>query len=179
MAGSYGFKQNPKRKLVNNNSNEVLKEFSDPLCGVLFPGQSIELNKRETTDIKWNREFLIKSTTQEQAVFVNSHSQEIEKSINELRAEIKKLIETTENLDQDVVQSTEQNIVDFNEYQLNFLQRIKMIVINFRKNITEASIWLESFNHKKNKKNAFWNKAKSGGQKYMESSEHTVARSAN
>lgn len=179
MAGSFGSKPDPKRKLVNNNSNEVLKEFSDPFRGVLFPGQSIELNKKETTNIKWNREFLTKSVTQEQAVFVNNHSQEVEKAINDLRIEIKKLIETTENLEQDVIQSTEQNIVDFSEYQLNFFQRIKMIIINFRKNISEASNWLESFNHKKGKKNAFWNKAKTGGQKYMESSEHTVARSAN
>lgn len=179
MAGGYGSKLDPKRKLTSNNSNEVLKEFSDPFRGVLFPGQSIELNKKETTDIKWNREFLIKSVNQEQAIFVSNNSKEIEKAINDLRLEIKKLIETTENLEQDVIQSTEQNIVDFNEYQLNFFQRIKMIIVNFRKNINEASNWLESFNHKKSKRNAFWNKAKSGGQKYMESSEHTVARSAN
>jgi len=184
MAGGFGSKHDPKRKLVNNN-NEILKDFSDSsapknenkLFGILFPGQSIELNKKETTNIKWNREFLTKSITQEQAIFVNSHSQEVEKAISELQAEIKKLVEVTENLEQDVVQSTEQNIVDFNEYQLNFFQRIKMIVINFRKNITEASNWLESFNHKKSKR--YWNKAKSGGQKYTDSGEHTVARSAN
>jgi hypothetical protein len=70
-------------------------------------------------------------------------------------------------------------VVEFSEYQLNFFQRIKMIIINFRKNITEAGVWLESFNHKKGKKNAYRNKSKSGGQKYTDSGEHSAARSAN
>jgi len=189
MAGSYGSKQDPKKNF-NKNNNEVLKDFSDSsvkksetkLFGTLFPGQSIEVNKKETTtNISWNREFLTKSATKEQAIFVNQHSQEVEKAINELRLEIKNLIKTTENLNQEITQSTEQNIADFSEYQLNFFQRIKMIVINFRQNITEASVWLESFNHKKNKKNAFWNKAKSknGGEQYLMSNEHSASRSAN
>lgn len=188
MAGVYGSKPDPKNKgFIKNNNSEILKDFHDSsstksenkLFGTLFPGQSIEINKKETTDIKWNREFLVKSVTQEQAIFVNNHSQEIEKAINDLRLEIKKLTQTTENLDQEVIQSTEQNIVDFSEYQLKFFQRIKMIIVNFRKNMNEASNWLESFNHKKSKKNAFWNKAKSGGQKYQESGEHSASRSAN
>lgn len=176
MAGGYGFKQDPKRKLANN-SNEVLKEFSDPLRGVLFPGQSIEVNQKENIDIKWNREFLIKSTSQEQAIFVNNHSQEVERAINELRLEIKKLIETSEDLNQEVISAVSQNVFEFNEYQLNFFQKIKMIIINFRQNIAEASIWLENFNRKKSKR--YWNKVKNGGQKYQDSGEHTVARSAN
>jgi hypothetical protein len=124
MAGSYGFKSNLKGK-VASNSNETLKNFPDPFRGVLFPGQSIELNSKETINTKWNREFLTKTITQEQAIFVNSNNKEIEKAINELRLEIKNLIETTENLAQEIQISTESNIVDFNEYQLNFFQRIK------------------------------------------------------
>jgi hypothetical protein len=189
MAGGYGSKPDPKNKGFLKKNNEILNNFSDfsakktenKLFGILFPGQSIELNKKETTNISWNREFLTKSTTQEQAIFINQHSKEIEKAINDLRLEIKNLIKTTENLNHEIIQSAEQNIVDFSEYQLNFFQRIKMIVINFRQNITEASVWLESFNHKKNKKNAFWNKAKSknGGEQYLMSSEHSASRSAN
>lgn len=182
MAGGYGSKIDPKRKLVSSNNNEILKEFSDPFRGVLFPGQSIEINKKETTtNISWNREFLTKNTNQEQAIFVNNHSQEVEKAINELRLEIKNLKETTEDLNQEIIKTVEQNVVEFSEYQLNFFQRIKIFVVNFRKNITEASVWLESFNHKKSKKNTFWNKAKSknGGEQYLNSSEHSASRSAN
>jgi len=189
MAGGYGSKQDPK-KSFNKNNNEILKDFpnssakksANNLFGTLFPGQSIEINKKETvTNVSWNREFLIKSTSQEQAIFVSQHSKEVEKAINELRLEIKNLIKTTENLNQEIIQSVEQNVADFSEYQLNFFKRIKMIVINFRQNITQASVWLENFNHKKNKRNAFWNRAKSknGGEQYLMSSEHSASRSAN
>ncbi len=180
MAGGYGSKPDPKRKLISNNSNEVLKEFSNPFCGILFPGQSVEINKKEaTTNIRWNREFLIKSVKEEQSIFVNSHSQEVEKAINNLRLEIKKLVEVTQDLNHEIVQTVQQNVVDFSEYQLNFFQRLKMIIVNFRKNISEAGVWMESFNHKKSKCNAYRNKAKSGGTKYTDSGEHAVARSAN
>lgn len=190
MAGVYGSKPDPKNKGFTKKNNEVFNDFTDSsakksetkLFGTLFPGQSIDINKKETTtNISWNREFLFKTTTQEQAIFVNQHSQEIEKAINELRLEIKNLAKTTENLNQEIIQSIEQNVADFSEYQLNFFQRIKIIIVNFRQNITEASVWLESFNHKKNKKNAFWNKAKSknGGEQYLMSGEHSASRSAN
>jgi len=190
MAGSFGSKPDPKNKnFIKNNNSEILKDFSNSstlksenkLFGTLFPGQSIEINKKETNNINWNREFLTKTVVQEQAIFINNHSQEVEKTINDLRLEIKKLIETTEDLEQNVIQSTEQNIVDFCEYHLNFFQRLKMIIVNFRKNINEAGVWMESFNHKKNKKNAFWNRAKSknGGEQYLNSSEHSASRSAN
>ena len=189
MAGSYGSKPNPKNKgYIKNNNNEALKDLStapakkseNKLFGILFPGQSVEINKKETTtNISWNREFLIKSVVKEQSIFINNHSQEVERTIKELRLEIKKLIEVTENIDQSVVQSTEQNVVDFSEYQLNFFQRLKMIIVNFRKNISEAGVWMESFNHKKSKCNAYRNKSKSGGTKYTDSGEHAVARSAN
>jgi hypothetical protein len=189
MAGGYGSKQNPKNKsFTKNNSSEILKDFPDSsankkspsLFGTLFPGQSIELNKKETvTNIHWNREFLVKSTSQEQTIFVKNQSQEIEKAINELRLEIKNLVQTTENLNQEIKQTVDQNVAEISQYQLKFFERIKMFIVNFRKNINEASIWLESFNHKKSKKNAFWNKSKAGGQKYQESGEHSASRSAN
>lgn len=190
MAGGYGFKQDPKNKhFIKNNNSEVLKDFPDSpikksdnkLFGTLFPGQSIELNKKENTDIKWNREFLIKSVNQEQAIFVSDKNQETQKEIKELLLEIKKLTESTDNLEIEIQQASFQEITEVNEYQLNFLQRLKIIIVNFRKNINEAGVWLESFNHKKSKKNAFWNKARSknGGEQYLMSSEHSASRSAN
>jgi len=191
MAGSFGSKPNPKNKgFTKNNNSEILKDFSDSsvqksefkLFGTLFPGQSIEINKKETaTNIKWNREFLTKSATQEQAIFVSDKNQETQKEIRELLLEIKKLGESTDNLQSEVQQASFQEIVEINEYQLNFLQRLKMVIVNFRQNINEAGVWLEGFNHKKSKKNAFWNKAKSknGGEQYLNSGEHSASRSAN
>ena len=58
MAGSYGSKPDPKNKgFIKNNNSEILKDFPNSsvqksefkLFGTLFPGQSIEVNKKETT----------------------------------------------------------------------------------------------------------------------------------
>ncbi|MFA5750233.1 MAG: DUF5660 family protein [Candidatus Shapirobacteria bacterium] len=190
MAGGFGFKQNSKNKnFVKNNSSEILNNFQDSsekiipnLFGTLFPGQSIEFNHSEKQkDINWNKEFLTQSLSQEQAIFINNHDEEVEQTIKQLRLEIKKLSEDTEDLDIQVQQTIFQDTFEINQYQLNFFERIKRLIINFRQNINKANIWLESFNHKKSKRNAFWNKAKSknGGEQYLMSSEHSASRSAN
>ena len=190
MAGGFGQKPNSKNKSIKRNSSEILKDSpssfdqKNKLSGVLSPGESIDFN-REKKPINWNREFLSQSIKQEQTVFVNQHSQEIKQEIQELRSEIKKLVQEAQDLSSevtDIENAVDQNITDFSEYQLNFFARIKIFIINYRKNISEAQIWLESFNAKKSRKNAFWNKAKNkknGGEQYLMSGEHSASRSAN
>ncbi len=192
MAGGFGFKLNPKNKnLTKKNNSEVLKDLSDTsvkkntpnLFGTLFPGQSIEINpSSKEPKINWSQEFITKSLTQEQSLFVNQHTQEIQKSIQEIHFEIKKLVKSTENLDNEIQQATCQNIPDTNEYQIKFLQRIKNLIIKFRQNVDQSCVWLNSLNHKKSRKNAFWGNVKNkknGGEQYLFSSEHSASRSAN
>jgi len=191
MAGGFGSKLNPKNKSFNikKNNSEILKEFPDnsvpnkpKLSGTLFPGQSINLNQEEQPKTNFTREFLAKTVNQEHAIFVNQHTQEVKQAINELKTEIQKLVISTENLDQEITQAAEQNISDTNEYQLNFLQRIRNLITQFRQNIDESCIWLQNFNRKKSRKNAFWGNVKNkknGGEQYLFSGEHSVARSAN
>ncbi len=192
MAGGFGSKSDPKNKnLIKKNNSEILKEFSDnsssksetKSSGKLFLGQSVHLNQESqpNNSINWNREFLTKTANEAQPLFINQHHQEIQQAINEILTEIKKLELSTDNLSHEVVQATGQNIPEANEYQLKFLQRIRNIIIQFRRNIDQSCIWMESFNRKKSRKNAFWNKAKSknGGEQYLFSGEHSASRSAN
>ena len=192
MAGGFGSKSDPKNKnLIKKNNSEILKEFSDSSSskseikpsGKLFLGQSIHLNQESqpNNSINWNREFLTKTANEAQPLFINQHHQEIQQAINEILTEIKKLELSTDNLSHEVVQATGQNIPEANEYQLKFLQRIRNIIIQFRRNIDQSCIWMESFNRKKSRKNAFWNKTKSknGGEQYLFSGEHSASRSAN
>ncbi len=192
MAGGFGFKLNPKNKnSIKKNNSEVLKDLPDTsvkkntpkLFGTLFPGQSVEINpSSKEPKINWSQEFITKSLTQEQSIFVNQHTQEIQKSIQEIRLEIKKLAESTQNLDNEIEQATYQNIPDANNYQIKFLQRVKNLIIKFRQNVDQSCVWLNSLNHKKSRKNAFWGNVKnkkSGGEQYLFSSEHSVSRSAN
>jgi hypothetical protein len=193
MAGGFGSKFDPKNKRsVKKNNSEILKEFSDisqvksepKLFGRLFPGQSIHLNqeKQPNKDIDWNREFLTKTATEAQPLFVNQHHQEIQQAINEILDEIKKLKLSTDNLTHEIDQASEQNIPEANEYQLKFLQRIKNIIIQFRQNIDQSCVWMECFNRKRSRKNAFWGNVrnkKNGGEQYLFSGEHSASRSAN
>lgn len=185
MAGGNFFNKNPKGNKYSPvfNNTETLKDSHtspnkapDFLSGILNPGESITFKKEQNQPEKPKfTDYLGK----EQSLFVNEHQNEVEKTINDLRLEIKKLIQVSENISDEIKQSVDQNIAEISEYQLNFFQRIKVLVIGFRQQISEASVWMETFNHKKKKCNAFRNKAKTGGQQYQDSSEHAVARSAN
>jgi len=171
-------------------TNETLKEFDSPVrpeskknkSGTLSPGESISFDKEKNNSINWSREFLLGSVQKEETVARQKKDQDVKKAIQELRQEIKKLIESTEGLEKEIANISEQNIVEFNTYQLNFLMRVKTFIVNFSKNISQASSWLESFNHKKSRKNAFWGQVKNkknGGEQYLFSNEHTASRSAN
>lgn len=185
MAGGNSLNKNPKGNKYSPvfNNTEILNDSHTShnkaptlLSGILNPGESINFKKEQNQPEKPKFvDYLVK----EQSLFVNEHQNEVEKAINDLRLEIKKLIQVSENIGEEIKQSVDQNVAEISEYQLNFFKRIKTLVIGFRQQISEASIWMESFNHKKKKCNAFRNKAKSGGQQYQDSSEHAVARSAN
>ena len=190
MAGGFGSKRDPKNKTISSkNTSEILKDFPDnhvtpKKSGTLFPGQSIRFGSAETkpSQINWNREFLTKPLSQEQSLFVNQRLQETNVAIEELRQEIKNLIHSTDNLETEIIQTANQNIAEVSQYQVNFLTRIKNLIINFRKNIDQSCLWLENFNRKKSRKNAFWSTVrnkKGGGEQYLLSSEHSVSRSAN
>lgn len=192
MAGGFGFKLNPKNNnLTKKNSSEILKDFPDSsvkkntpkFFGTLFPGQSVDINpSSKESKINWSQEFITKSLTQEQSLFVNQHTQEIQKTIHDIRFEIKKLAESTQELDYEVQQAIYQNIPEASEYQITFLQRIKTLIIKFRQNVDQSCVWLNSLNHRKSRKNAFWGNVKNkknGGEQYLFSSEHSASRSAN
>lgn len=188
MAGGNFFTKKPQKgnlyKSVFDNT-EILKDsssnstitISSILNGVLRPGETIDFS---TEQRKPEKPKFVDYIQKEQSIFINQHQNEIEKAIQDLRQEIKNLIKTTENLDHEVEQSVNQNIAEVSKYQVTFLERIKNLIMQFRRNITEAGAWLESFNHKKKKRNAFWNQAKSknGGEQYLMSSEHSASRSA-
>ena len=187
MAGGNSSVKNPQKGKYNPafDSAEVYKApasntntISSILNGVLRPGETIDFSQEIKTPEKLKFDNYLQK---EQSLFINQHTQEIEKTINDLRLEIKNLAQSTENLDHEIEQSIDQNVAEISKYQLTFFERIKNLIIQFRRNINEAGVWLESFNHKKSKRNAFWNKARSknGGEKYLNSSEHAVARSAN
>jgi hypothetical protein len=196
MAGGFGSKQSSKNHQFSKNSfnnSEVLKSSDSfyqsekpakiQFGGVLKLGQPAELSKSPKIESNWKKEFLNVSYLQkEQENILNHQQSELKKTIEDLKGEIKKLIVASEGLENEVEQAAAQPIAENNQYQLNFLQRIRQLIINFTRNISQAKVWLESFSRKKQKRNAFWNNVKNkkgGGEQYLFSNEHSVARSAN
>jgi len=194
MAGGNSMgKIDPKKNNLfgNSTSSEVLKDsqvnaapkkFS--LRGVLGLNQTVEFNKNTPKTENWGKEFFgnINLLQQQEKNIFDQHQKELEKAVTELQEEIKKLTHSTDNLEKDVQNIPLENIPEASEYQINFLLRIKNFIANFRKNINEAGVWLESFTNKKKKKNYFWNMArdkKKGGDQYLNSNEHSAARSVN
>jgi len=196
MAGSFVFKTNNKQKQKLGSNNEKIaesihsfapdtqkpKKTNSGLRGVLGLNQKVELNK-STPKEPWNQEFLkgISHLVNEEKVLLDSKQKEIQNAIDDIRQEIKKLYQSSQVLDREITKTVFQPVIESNQYQLNFLIRLKNIIIGFRQNISEASVWLESFQSKKRKKNAFWSKVKSktGGEQYLNSGEHSASRSIN
>ncbi|MFA5828189.1 MAG: DUF5660 family protein [Candidatus Shapirobacteria bacterium] len=189
MAGGYLLKPSTNKTgnyKVNGFSNEIIKGDRDEapkkktgLMGILGLGQSVEISKPK---LSWGNEFLggVSHLQQEENLLLKNQQTELKKTIESLQQEIKKLIKATDSLNTDVEKIALEPIVEVSEYQLHFLDRVKIFIANLRKNLSQASTWLESFQSKKRKKNAFWSKVKNkkeGGEQYLFSGEHSAARS--
>jgi len=168
MAGGNLFSSKSKKP-----TNEVLFENQNER-----PKTAVKKEYRSPESIK--QQFLVEYQHKDKVLF--DHRQiETQQRIEEIRQELKKLVHETQELDNQIINAAESNVFEYNIYQLSFLDRIKSIIINIRLNISEASNWFESFVGKKKKRNCFWNKTKSkhGGSQYLQSGEHSAARSAN
>lgn len=198
MAGGFGVKTDPKWKHLNKNSfsSEVLKDspqvksspktetkFSFGLNGILGLNQTVELNKQKD-NLKQENKSLFNSINyleKDFKVLLDTKQQELAKSIDELRFEIQKLVKNTANLEKEVEIAAITPVVEANEYQVSFLNRLRIFIVNFNQSISEAGIWLDSMSKRKKKKNYFWSTVKNkkaGGEQYLFSNEHSVARSA-
>jgi len=192
MAGGFLLKTSQKNKQNKSNgfNNEILKEssVSKPksltLSGILGLNQTVELNKPPQKPERSEKEFLkyfLNQLQKEQTVLVDHKQLEIKKEIECLQCEIKKLSNASDELDHEISKAVLTNVIDSSEYQLNFLTRLKNLIIALRQNVNEACNWLSCYESKKKKRNCFWNTAKSkkGGSQYLQSGEHSASRSAN
>lgn len=175
----WGF--NVNESINENSQNSAPQKFS--LRGILGLNQSVEIHQ-EKADKLWTKEnFHLNIISEQDRKALENKQQELEAVVEQLKLEVKKLTIATSELDSDLSHATMENTPEINEYQVNFLTRLKNLVIAFRRNINEASCWVDTFNKKNSKKqknSGYWKNLKSkGGTKYMMSDEHSVARSVN
>lgn len=184
-------KTDPKKgkSFWGGNSNESLNEnkpnfipINFSLRGILGLNQPVEIHKPQA-DKLWTKEnFGLNIIAEQDKKALENKQRELEAVVEQLKLEVKKLTVATSDLDSDLSHATMENIPEANEYQVSFLVRLKNLVIAFRRNINEASCWLDSFSKKskKQKNSGYWKNLKNkGGTKYMMSDEHSVSRSVN
>lgn len=191
MAGGVlNSKSDPKKtkSFWGDNKNESLNEnkpnyspINFSLRGILGLNQSVEIHKTQA-DKLWTKEnFNLNIIGEQDKRALESKQHELEVVVEQLKLEVKKLTVATSELDSNLSHATMENIPEANEYQVSFLFRLKNLIIAFRRNINEASCWLDTYTAKKNKKQKnsnYWKNLKTkSGLKYLMSDEHSAARS--
>lgn len=193
MAGGFGIKLDPNK--VKNLRNGLSSEFDSrtfssqnspdtpkfSLRGILGLGQPVEISHAPKTN--WGEKLYFAGNHLDTEIqrLHDGQKEELEKVIKQLQEEIKQMktaLGTMEKAGDEIIL---QPITEVSEYQLNFISRVRNFLASLRQNINQATAWMETFNRKKKKKNYFWTMArdkKKGGDQYMFSEEHSVARSA-
>jgi len=168
----------PSKNGVAPARPESRPKFS--LSGILGLNQTVELHRQseKPPEIVFFKNHLV----EEQKTLFDTHQAELQREVASLRQEIQQLIKQSSKLDQKVEIAAIQPIVEVNSYQISFLRRLRILISNFRRNVSEAGCWLDVLKKRKNKKNAFWGNVKNkktGGEQLLFSNESSLARSAN
>jgi len=106
---------------------------------------------------------------------LRAQENEVQKRIEEVRVEIKQLINELKGVDREIVRTVEQPFVNPGEYHISFLDRLKAVLNIMLKEMKDSRSWLAVMQSRK-KQRTFWSLYKKKGTKFGLSSEHTVTR---
>lgn len=173
--------------------SETPKEFFRQLLGIekpkpsasgdLIEGQSIEIEQILDAQTEENKA-LQAQVAHERFLRLNQESYSTRQT-QELKLQLQAIQEKTiqiagelTELSQEVKIATIQNVVEPGVYHLNFFQKIMSFLEKFKKNISQANLWLASANKKAQKRRTFWGQVSKGGAQRLLSSEDYSQRSA-
>jgi hypothetical protein len=105
---------------------------------------------------------------------------EIEMLRQALAQEVKKLKTQGNKLRQEVQQALQNPIINPGKSDISFLENIIRFVRGLTQEAENATLWLQAWSNKRQKRGAFWSNfsSKKGGAQYLLSGEHSPARSA-
>lgn len=188
-----------KKQLVRKNFLESLKEIGggvaksaseDLVRGIpktaarqILGGPSIGEQSPDNLPLdnkekfQWSRQEFTNFRSQEHLLFKQAE-EEVKVQIEAIRAELLKLIQSADELSQEVKIAITQEIVDPGTYHLTFLERIHGFIIFLRKNIAESRNWLALANQRSKKRGHYWQQFKKSGTKFLLSAERYMATQA-
>jgi len=114
---------------------------------------------------------------QRETVIFSRRQQEVEKKIEEVRLELKKLAQEIINLDQSTQAVIAQEVIAPGTYHLNFFEKLAQFLRTMRKRVAESRHWAAMQNQRSQHQSYYWHMSgkKTGGTKFSLSHERTVA----
>lgn len=153
--------------------------FGRKKSGTLKPNEALsldEIKEREQFRRQLNREFF--QVRQEERLVFKQEEQRTQLQIKAIQEELKKLVESTKDLVKEVEIASKLEPVEPGVYHLNFFERLKQLIVTFRKKIEDSASWLSLFNQRAKKKGYYWTQFKKSGTKFLLSQERYMATQA-
>jgi hypothetical protein len=101
----------------------------------------------------------------------------LKQKIESVRLELAKLTESMKSLNTEIDKAVNEIPVQPGIYHLNFLERLRSVIILMRQNIDDSRTWL-SFSTNRKKKQGYWGMYKKHGTNFGLSNERTLATQA-
>jgi len=160
----------------NNNPNQ--SGVHDSLIEKIREGDFRPKNHPEEEKILQQKYEKLQQNRYQGEIIFHQKNQETQSQIKNLQEELKSLAGSVKNLDKEIDKAIETIPLETaGEYHLNFLDKIRQTIFFLKKNVDEASSWLETFNQKAAKKHSYWQQFKKSGAQWSLSNERNVATS--
>lgn len=160
----------------NNNPNQ--SGVYDSLIEKIREGDFRPKNSSEEEKTLQQKTERLQQNRYQGEIIFHQKNQETQSKIKNLQDELKSLAGSVKNLDKEIDTAIETiPIINTGEYHINFLDKIRQTIFFLKKNIDDASSWLETCNQKASKKQGYWQQFKKSGSQWSLSSERNVATS--
>lgn len=148
----------------------------------IHPGESLEfgdlLSGHYEENLRLKKQITLeRALAQEERLVSVQKSNELKIRLQALMQEVLALAKTTQSLGEKVEVAAMQAPAQPGVYHLIFFEKLLEFIKNFRKNIEDASLWLQATNKRAEKKN-YWAIYKKHGSSFLLSGEHYLTRSA-
>lgn len=185
--------------MVKSNKQAWAKKFSNDNFLEIFKNSSAAQNKAQDKALnkqwpyeeapfrgeEYLRHLFAGNVRRSEKEIFNSRGREVKKQTEALLVEIKKeLAELKKSgavYKKEVEKAVERPPPQPSQYYVSFLEHIKRILVDLRREIENSSSWLAAWNQRQQKKGFFWGtflNQKRGGVQFLLSSEHYMTRSA-
>jgi hypothetical protein len=169
-----------------NSSNVKIQNFLEALRNSQTSGESLEnrpgknifaeIQAKKEIEKRRIEQFQIQRNQEWNGVF-SAKEARTERRIEEIRQQLKQLAKQLKRLDINLKKAVETPVVDYGEYQENYLEHLQNMLHLFALKVNSANSWLEVYQGRSRKQGAYWQMANSKGSSYTQNNERSIATS--